>query len=82
MSGDDVPKVVGQEIVEVREMTPAEMAQEGWEPDNLHGPPVVLELEDGSLLFASADAEGNGPGELFGRKGYTGFYVRGQVKLV
>jgi hypothetical protein len=43
-------------------MTPAELAGYAWGGEE---PAVVLELEDGSRLFASRDPEGNGPGALF-----------------
>jgi hypothetical protein len=57
---------IGQRITGVRLLTRAECESQGWEV----GPyscAVGLILSDGSLLFASQDYEGNGPGALFGR---------------
>lgn len=51
----------GRKIVEVRPMTAKEVAREGWD-----SPATVLVLDDGSLLYASRDEEGNGSGALFG----------------
>lgn len=51
----------GRRIAEVRRMTSAEMSAEGWSQ-----PATVLVLEDGTLIYASRDDEGNGPGVLFG----------------
>lgn len=64
--------VEGQEIVDVRPMTDAELEEEGWHP---HHKPVTLVLSDGSLIYASMDPEGNGAGCLFGMKDGDGFYV-------
>ena len=57
--------LVGRTITETREMTVAEGEVEGWEFGH-HGPPMVLVLDDGTILYPSRDTEGNGPGELFG----------------
>lgn len=56
---------VGKEIASVRPMTREELDAEGWY-DPPHGKPVVLELDDGTKIYASRDPEGNGPGRLFG----------------
>ena len=57
----------GKTIVDVRSMTDEEIEAEGWTTSNTHGAaPIVLELDDGSLIFPSQDPEGNGPGALFG----------------
>lgn len=56
--------VTGQKIVRVREMTPKEMEDEGWE--RWDEPPTVMELENGTKLYPSRDPEGNGPGAMFG----------------
>lgn len=60
-----VDNLVGQRLTAVRPMTPAELEGESWryEPWN---PPLALEFEDGTVLYASQDGEGNGPGMLFG----------------
>jgi hypothetical protein len=50
----------------VRYLTDRECANEGWDI----GPydvAVALTMSDGSMIFASQDYEGNGPGALFGR---------------
>lgn len=68
--------VEGQTIEEVREMTDEEMEQEGWSTARGQNP-MVLVLEDGSILYPSMDPEGNGPGCLFGYDPNedAGFYV-------
>jgi hypothetical protein len=47
-------------------MTEEELAAEDWMATAGYVP-VVLELDDGGLLYPSRDPEGNGPGALFGR---------------
>lgn len=64
--------IVGRRIVAVRLMTPAELAHEGW-PQDARAPAMVL--NDGSVLYASRDYEGNGPGALFGTSAGSSFYV-------
>lgn len=54
--------LVGCRIVEVRPMTGAEIAYEGWSDGG-----TALVLDNGEVLYASQDPEGNGPGALFGR---------------
>lgn len=66
--GDD-PGLVGRRIVDMRPMTRAEAAAEGWDLGRLHGAPTVLVLDDGTLVYPSRDPEGNGPGALFGAQG-------------
>ena len=63
--------LIKRTIVNVRWMTDAEKTKLAW-----YRPAVVLELDDGSQVYASQDEEGNGPGTLFGesREG-EGFYV-------
>lgn len=58
---------VGKRIVEVRSMTSEELQAEAWDPPHL-GSVTVFVLDDGTLIYPSRDAEGNGPGELFGSK--------------
>lgn len=58
--------VVGARIVRIRAMTVAEAKREGWEIDHVDGPPSVVELDSGAILYPSRDPEGNGPGALFG----------------
>lgn len=54
----------GREIVAMRPMTTEERKREGWMGRGIA--PPVIELDDGTTLFPSRDAEGNGPGALFG----------------
>jgi hypothetical protein len=63
--------LIGRKIVGVRKLTKAEMELEGWS----WGSATALVLDDGTLLYASQDGEGNGPGMIFGRKGGQGFRV-------
>lgn len=53
-------KLVGRRIVGFSYMTKEEAASQYW-----HGRAPVLELDDGTLLYASADDEGNDAGALF-----------------
>lgn len=53
--------LVGRRIVAVRPMTVEMARRHGWWTRT-----TVLELDDGTLLYASADDEGSGPGALFG----------------
>ncbi len=53
--------LLGRRIAGVRWMTADEQEQLGW--DNAA---VVLELDDGTLIWPSADDEGNDAGALFG----------------
>lgn len=57
--------VVGRTITGVRLMTKAELEKEGWSIGR-YDDPLVIELDNGSLLYASQDDEGNGPGVIFG----------------
>ena len=49
----------GKKIVEVRRLTNQEMENTGW-----YSNPLVLILDDGSLLFPQSDDEGNNGGAL------------------
>lgn len=51
---------VGRKIADFRYMTDAEQAAHGW-----YCRAPVLVLDDGHLVYPSADDEGNGPGALF-----------------
>jgi hypothetical protein len=57
--------VIGATITEVRPMTAAELAAEGWDL-TIHGAPAALVLSTGAVIYASRDEEGNGYGALFG----------------
>jgi hypothetical protein len=66
--------IVGQKIVGIRNMTSKEIESEGGYGGS--EPCIVLILENGTLLYASRDEEGNGPGTLFGKdKQGRSFYV-------
>lgn len=54
----------GRRIAGVRKLTKAELKLEGWD----WGSATALVLDDGTLLYASRDEEGNGPGMLLYRK--------------
>jgi hypothetical protein len=56
----------GLTITGVRYLTGQECVNEGWDI-GLYDVAVALTLSDGSMIFASQDYEGNGPGALFGR---------------
>ena len=60
----------GLTIVGVRYLTPHEMQNERWIGDRC----VAVVLSDGSIIYASQDYEGNGPGALFGRMRDTGTF--------
>ena len=53
-------KLRGRSIVNVRIMTDEEMEDLGW-----YSKSVVLQLDDGNLLFFSQDDEGNNAGACF-----------------
>jgi hypothetical protein len=52
--------LVGRTITRVRYLTRGELAVKGW-----NNACVVLELDDGTILFPSMDDEGNNGGALF-----------------
>jgi hypothetical protein len=52
----------GRTILRVRFMNAREMEREGWKG---HGGAVALDLNDGGILYASCDDEGNSPGVFF-----------------
>lgn len=57
---------IGLTIVDVRPLTTEELAHECWDSSRFM-PAYALVLSDGSLIYASRDYEGNGPGALFGQ---------------
>jgi len=59
---------VGRKIVEIRVLRKSIIEQECWREDWYPGLEIVL--DDGSVLYPSADSEGNGPGALFGIDNY------------
>jgi hypothetical protein len=69
LPSDGAAGLKGCRIVAIRPMTRAEQKREFWDR-----PAMVIELNDGSLIYPSQDEEGNGPGTLFG-------YVDGRTTL-
>ena len=61
-------------LVKIRKMTAAELEREGWDDDNCN-PGIALEFADGSVIIASQDEEGNGPGALFKCEGDKSYYL-------
>jgi hypothetical protein len=57
---DIEPKLIGRRIVSCRYMTEKQMEGLGWNSKSL-----VITLEGGVKIFASADDEGNDAGALF-----------------
>lgn len=53
----------GRRIERVRPMKERELRLLAWDGQR---PGLVMEMDDGTLLFPSRDPEGNGPGTLFG----------------
>lgn len=53
-------QLLGRKIVKVRYMSAAEQSEMGW-----YSRPVIMQLDDGNLIWASADEEGNDAGVLF-----------------
>jgi hypothetical protein len=53
--------LAGRRIVAVRWMTASEQEALGWE-----NAAIVMELDNGTLIWPSADDEGNDAGALFG----------------
>lgn len=65
--------LVGKKVVAVRRMNRKELKAEGWDG---RGSEVAIQFDDGTVIYASRDEEGNGPGALFGRlKDGGGIYV-------
>ncbi len=52
--------LVGRKIKAVSYMTPKEEQQAGWDRA-----PLVIELDNNVVIFASSDDEGNGAGALY-----------------
>jgi len=62
---------IGQTITGVRLLTDEETAREGWRAST-----EALVLDDGTLLYASQDPEGNDAGTLFGWHGTGAATIR------
>ena len=65
-------QLLGRKIVTVRYLTEKEASEMGWD---MRG--IVLELDDGNLIFPSQDDEGNGAGALF-----TNDKVNGTIPVI
>tara|TARA_Y100000361_G_scaffold143359_1_gene150292 strand:- start:347 stop:568 length:222 start_codon:yes stop_codon:yes gene_type:complete len=64
---------IGAKLVDVRNMTTAELKNEGW--DLYHRAEdewKVFVFDDGSVIYPSMDYEGNAPGVFFGYKKVKG----------
>jgi hypothetical protein len=59
--------LAGRKIIAVRYMTAKEMEGLGWSRSAL-----VLQLDNGTIIYPSQDDEGNGPGSLFGQTNGAG----------
>lgn len=55
-----VKQFVGRKIVGARYLSQEEADEMGW-----YSRPVVLQLDDGNILYPSSDDEGNDGGALF-----------------
>jgi hypothetical protein len=64
--------ITGRTIKAVRNLTKTELKKEGFDS---HEEVTAIVLDDGGVIYASIDEEGNGPGVLFGRANGKGFYV-------
>lgn len=53
-------QLLGRKIVAVRYMSAEECDEMMWERR-----PLVIQLDDGNIIYPSRDDEGNGPGSLF-----------------
>ena len=56
-------QLVGARLVAMRRLSARELAREGWPADE-HV--LALVFDNGLIVYASRDDEGNGPGALFG----------------
>jgi len=57
--------LVGKTIKAVGWMTKDEAVHLGWQ----YSRPIVIEFSDGSMIYPSADDEGNDGGTMFGQSG-------------
>jgi hypothetical protein len=53
---------VGAKVKAIRPLTSTEMSKVGWDSRR---PVIAIEFDDKTVLYASRDEEGNGPGVLF-----------------
>lgn len=62
---NEAPYPIGLTIVDIKPISKFDLEAEGWET---HQPPMGIYLSDGSVLYPSADYEGNYPGAIFGKQ--------------
>lgn len=73
MNKVEVPSFIGCTITGTRKMTDEEMEENDW---GGHGTNEVIQLSDGTEIYAMMDPEGNGPGQLIRRlKNGTEHYI-------
>ena len=56
--------MIGRKIKNIRLLTDKELKDNFWNDSGERS--AVIELDDGTILYASQDYEGNGPGAIFG----------------
>ena len=54
-------QLIGAKLIEIRNLTQEELEYEGWDRGT-----KALVFDNGCILYASKDEEGNGSGALFG----------------
>jgi hypothetical protein len=69
--------LIGKKITSVRPMLDEEYKNVGWSiPDRNDEVSVIIELDDGTLLYPSCDGEGNNGGIVFGQYPNSGRQFR------
>jgi hypothetical protein len=63
-----MPELVGAKILNLRRLTPSEIEDHGWDGQDTDNC-VVIELDNGSVIFPVGDMGMNGPGVLNQVKG-------------
>ena len=64
--------IIGHRIAKIRAMTQQELNAEGWD---LEANMTAIELDNGVVLYPSADEEGNYGGEIFGTHNGKQFHL-------
>jgi hypothetical protein len=54
--------LIGKKIKAIRKMTDMDMEAAGWDPDEVTTVPVLIELDNGVVIYAQTDEENNGAG--------------------
>lgn len=66
MSKLNFPDLIGRTIAKIYIIRPEQAMSLGWEIGGYNGPfQLAFELDDGRVIVASQDEEGNGPGAFF-----------------